>query len=88
MKKLFLGTVLVGLAGLTLTACHQSNFHTSIPVKMASTTSCPTPTQVVNDMKAVNTDTNTGFKGITVSYYWTLPSRSKSKWYAKCVLHF
>ena len=51
MKKLFLATALVGLAGLTLTACHQSNFHTSIPVKMASTTSCPTPTQVVNDMK-------------------------------------
>jgi len=51
MRKLFLGTALVGLAGLTLTACHQSNFHTSIPVKMASTTSCPTPTQVVNDMK-------------------------------------
>jgi len=48
MKKVLLVSA---LTGLTLVACHQGGMNTSIPVKMASTTSCPTPTQVVTDMK-------------------------------------
>ncbi|MFP3256638.1 MAG: DsbC family protein [Candidatus Nanopusillus acidilobi] len=51
MKKVAFVSALVGLAGLTLTACHQSSFHASTPVKMATASSCPTPTQVTTDMK-------------------------------------
>jgi len=48
MKKVLFASA---LAGLTLVACNQSNFHASIPVKMAQNPSCPTPTQVEIDMR-------------------------------------
>jgi len=48
MKKVLLTSA---LAGLTLVACNQGGVNSSIPRPMVSSSACPTPTQVVTDMR-------------------------------------
>ena len=48
MKRVLFATA---LAGLMLTACHQGGINSSIPNPTTSPAGCPSPTQVVTDMK-------------------------------------